>query len=88
MTSDNNFLLKRFRETLAAMYYVQTQKNKFPPQNPFAAFRRAFALSVFGVVMLEATEFEDFESFNNLFPRLLLPFIDIKFDDISKDLCT
>ena len=87
MTSDNNFLLKCFRKFLAAAYNYQALKNKFPPQNPFAAYRHAFALSVFGVVMLEATEFEDLESFNNLFPRLLLPFIDLKFDDISDDLC-
>lgn len=69
---------------------MQCLRKKFPPHNPFATYRRAFALSIFGVVMLEVSEFEAFLVFEYLFPRLLLPFIDMKVDEIeiSKDLCT
>ena len=86
--SRNDFLLKRFREISAALYNVQVAKIKLPPQNPFAAYRRAFALSIFGCIMLESSEFEDLSSFKNLFARLLLPFIDLEFDEISQDFCT
>jgi hypothetical protein len=53
----------------AAVLY---EKEGFSPENPSAAYRRAYGLSLFNIAMLEVTEFPKLQLFLKAFPRLRL----------------
>jgi hypothetical protein len=58
----------------ALRFYTATiyarRENTFSPENPSAAYRRAYGLSLFNIVMVEATEFPMMKLFREAFPRL------------------
>jgi hypothetical protein len=56
---------------VGATLYAQ-EANTFSPENPSAAYRRAYGLSLFKIAMLEATEFPMLKLLREAFPRLRL----------------
>ena len=62
----------------AKEFRKQKARRIYPPENPYAACRRAYTLSIFDAVLLEATEFPELAQFRNEFDRLLLPLLELE----------